>query len=221
MVGLRHRRAAAPGGAARRPARVLPHLYNESITLENSGALISIERGFALARAAADHYGAALWSGEWGWFGDPGTDGPKVVRYAAAEDAHRARRRLVGVAAGVRRPAQHRRRRDDDGRRPEPAALPRRHAARPPGRVHRTAVAPFPRAAPGRLTALSSSSSPRRLSLTGTTGPSGNCRLDVWIPGDTRPDLTTSGMTSMRTVKVPGGWRITACATDTYHLQAH
>ncbi|URM93315.1 glycoside hydrolase family 5 protein [Actinomadura madurae] len=214
---------ALPPREALRDDRLVfsPHLYNESITLENSGALISIERGFALARAAADHYGAALWSGEWGWFGDPGTDGPKVVRYAAAEDAHRA-----GGAWWVWRQACGDPHSIGDGgtttagglnRLRCPDGTPLGRPAAFTGPLSR----PFPRAAPGRLTALSSSSSPRRLSLTGTTGPSGNCRLDVWIPGDTRPDLTTSGMTSMRTVKVPGGWRITACATDTYHLQAH
>lgn len=67
-----------------------PHLYNESIALDRSGTLTLVERGFALAEAAAGCYGAALWAGEWGWFGDPASDGPEAARYAPAEDAHRA-----------------------------------------------------------------------------------------------------------------------------------
>ncbi len=34
-------------------------------------------------------YQAPLWSGEWGWYGDPAVDGPRARRYAEAEHAAR------------------------------------------------------------------------------------------------------------------------------------
>nr|WP_165978590.1 cellulase family glycosylhydrolase [Actinomadura darangshiensis] len=213
---------ALPSREAVRDDRLVfsPHLYNESIALDPSGTLISIERGFALARAAAGHYGAALWPGEWGWFGDPASDGPRVARYAAAEDANRA-----GGAWWVWRQACGDPHSIGDGgattagglnRLRCPDGTPLGRPAAFTGPLSR----PFPRAAPGRLTALSASSSPRRLSLAGTAGSSGSCRLDVWVPGTARPDLTASGVASLRAVRVPGGWRVAGCATGAYRLQA-
>ena len=39
-----------------------------------------------MSAEAAKSYGAALWLGEWGWFGDPDVDGAKVQRFVAAQD---------------------------------------------------------------------------------------------------------------------------------------
>ena len=39
-----------------------------------------------MSAEAAKSYGAALWLGEWGWFGDPTVDGAKVQRFVAAQD---------------------------------------------------------------------------------------------------------------------------------------
>ena len=65
-----------------------PHPYSESITLDQSLGLTiaSIERNLAMSAEAAKSYGAALWLGEWGWFGDPDVDGAKVQRFVAAQD---------------------------------------------------------------------------------------------------------------------------------------
>lgn len=180
-----------------------PHLYNESITLDRSGTLISIESGFVLAEAAARHYGAALWAGEWGWFGDPVTDGPRVARYAAAEDAHRA-----GGAWWVWRQACGDPHTLGDGGTVTAGGLNRLHCpdGTPLGRPAAFTgplSRPFPRAAPGRL-----------------TGPAGSCRLDVWVPGAARPIVTASRVASVEAVRVPGGWRVTGCATGAYRLQA-
>jgi endoglycosylceramidase len=59
-----------------------PHIYAESI------APASIDQGFEFARQAAAAYGTTVWSGEWGYFGDPAADADKVRRYGEAEDAN-------------------------------------------------------------------------------------------------------------------------------------
>jgi endoglycosylceramidase len=41
-----------------------------------------------MGRAKAGLYGTTVWSGEWGWFGDPSGAAPKVRRYVAQEDAY-------------------------------------------------------------------------------------------------------------------------------------
>ncbi|WP_232851174.1 glycoside hydrolase family 5 protein [Nocardia acididurans] len=64
-----------------------PHLYSESINVVNS--FPSIELGFQLALDAAAKYRAPLWTGEWGWFGDPSSDAAKVDRFVDQLDAHR------------------------------------------------------------------------------------------------------------------------------------
>ena len=65
-----------------------PHPYSESISLDQSLGLTiaSIERNLAMSAEAAKSYGAALWLGEWGWFGDPDVDRAKVDRFVAAQD---------------------------------------------------------------------------------------------------------------------------------------
>lgn len=63
-----------------------PHLYSESITVADG--FPSIEAGFRLAKASAAYYDAPLWTGEWGWFGDPAVDGPELERFIAESDKH-------------------------------------------------------------------------------------------------------------------------------------
>jgi Cellulase (glycosyl hydrolase family 5) len=66
-----------------------PHLYNESITADQDFGfnLISIERGFALAEAAAEQLHAPLWIGEWGYFKGAREQAPLIERHLRAEDA--------------------------------------------------------------------------------------------------------------------------------------
>ena len=72
-----------PGFTRDKNLAYAPHLYNESIDVIPG----TIEDGFTNARRAAKYYGGRpIFSGEWGWFGNPATDQPKIVRYAVAED---------------------------------------------------------------------------------------------------------------------------------------
>lgn len=153
--------------------------------------------------------------GRGGWFGDPASDGPEVARYAAAEDAHRA-----GGAWWVWRQACGDPHTLGDGGAVMAGGLNRLHCpdGAPLGRPA-AFTGPLSRAAPGRLTALSASWSPRRLSLAGAAGPAGSCRLDVWVPGAARPAVAASGVAPVEAVRVPGGWRVTGCARGAYRLR--
>ncbi|MDN3922362.1 glycoside hydrolase family 5 protein [Roseateles violae] len=68
-----------------------PHLYNESITADQDFGFtfVSIERGVALAEAAARQLRMPLWIGEWGFFKPPGSELPGLERQVRAEDAAR------------------------------------------------------------------------------------------------------------------------------------
>ncbi|WP_377266810.1 glycoside hydrolase family 5 protein [Peterkaempfera sp. SMS 1(5)a] len=214
--------AVPPRGFSGDPYLVFaPHLYSESITMDQGMGLTltSLERGFDLARQQAREYGAPLWSGEWGWFGSPGTDASKIGRYAAAEDAQ-----LIGGAFWVWKQACG-----------DPQSD---HASRTSGNLigvdcatGKDLPAPaaytdllsraYPRAAPGRLDALSADGS-GRLSLRGTApaGASGaGCRLDVWYPGPAQPRPRTSGITGAQVRRADGGWRLTGCATGAYRVE--
>ncbi|GAA0385147.1 hypothetical protein Acor_48390 [Acrocarpospora corrugata] len=107
------------------------------------------------------------------------------------------------------------------------AGDPRRHAAAEDegligGAVRATADPPasraYPRAAPGRLTSLWSGAERRGLRLSGTGG-GGHCDLDVWVPGEERPAVASTGITSIAFREVPGGWRISGCPAGDYRLE--
>lgn len=61
-----------------------PHHYFESI----GNIPVTIESGYTTLMGAAGLYNAALFIGEWGYFGNPANDVAKVKRFAAAEDAN-------------------------------------------------------------------------------------------------------------------------------------
>ncbi|MEV4372821.1 cellulase family glycosylhydrolase [Nonomuraea sp. NPDC049637] len=157
-----------------------PHLYNESITIDQGTGLTvtSIERGFELASRAAEYYGAGLWSGEWGWFGDPAA--APIARYTDQEDRHRIGgafwvwKQSCGDAhatAGARTGGNLMIEDCATGK-----DLP------PPAEYVAELARPYPRSAPGRLTGLTSD----RASLT-ARGEGSGCGLDVWFPGEARP----------------------------------
>lgn len=211
---------ALPPGRLLRDDRLVfsPHLYAGSISV--TGRLVSIERGFALARRAARRYGAPLWIGEWGWFGDPAGDGPKVRRYAAAEDAHR-----IGGAWWVWKQSCGDPHSVGGGVPATGGGLNRLRCpsgeslGRPPeftGPLSRA----YPRAAPGRINALAADPAGPGLSMTGTApARPRDCRLEVWAPGSERPATASSGVAGLRVQPVPGGWRISGCAGGTYRLE--
>ncbi len=214
-----------------------PHLYNESITMDQSVGMttVSIERGYALAARAAAGWGTPLWVGEWGFFdGDAslpsGQTGQRTARSAAAEDQLR-----IGSAAWVWKQGC-----GDPHHYPSTEAGGIRRVACPQGTPLKTQsvrYAPlsraYPRTAPGRLLAIESDG--RRVQVDGTTSGVGpvdglpdECALDIWVPGTTQPTVVDSyGVTDLRSVEVPegsawqdpsGGWRVIGCATGDYRV---
>ncbi|NUW35689.1 cellulase family glycosylhydrolase [Nonomuraea sp. SMC257] len=191
-----------------------PHLYNESITIDQGTGLTvtSIERGFDLASRAAAYYGAGLWSGEWGWFGDPAS--APITRYTDQEDRHR-----IGGAFWVWKQScgdAHAGAEATTG-----GNLMIEDCATgkdlPPAHAYVAELSrPYPRSAPGRLTGLTSD----QASLT-VQGDGSGCGLDVWFPGSARPVVRGTGVTDVAVRQAAGGWRITGCTRGAYTLTAH
>jgi hypothetical protein len=209
-----------------------PHLYNESITVDQDLGvnLISIERGFALARGAAAQLQAPLWIGEWGFFGDPSKQASLLERQARAEDNLQA-----GSAVWVWKQACG-----------DPHAYPARIAGNirrlscPDGQELETLAAAtlqlrraYARSAPGRLVELRESG--RRLELTGLRSATDvpgtqSCGLEVWIPGASPPEVAEStGIEQLNLRRLEpgpavlgpsGGWLLQGCVTAArYHLR--
>jgi endoglycosylceramidase len=201
-----------------------PHLYAESISLDQgAGAtVVTVEDGFRLAQAVAATYGAPLWSGEWGWYGDPAVDAEKVRRYAAAEDdariggawwsweqacgdPHQLDSSVqTGITTGVS-PSLRR------------FSCPDGAALGVPDQFRLPLSRAYPRAVPGRLTSLSSDVDSGALALAGTAG-GGSCRLDLWVPdrGTGAPTVTATGVEGVGVRAVEGGFRVDGCATGDY-----
>jgi hypothetical protein len=194
-----------------------PHPYSESITLDQSLGLTiaSIERNLAVSAQAAKSYGAALWLGEWGWFGDPDVDGAKVERFVAAQD-----RLGLGGAFWVWRQGCGSPETGDDAQSSGnfvSVDCGTGTLSPPPDGFAQPLSRAYPRAFPGRLDSLGSGGAD--LAFTATVDdPDVNCRLDIWVPGDTRPDLTTTGVTDPVSTQVDGGWQVTGCASGRYSV---
>ncbi|HEV2815068.1 MAG TPA: cellulase family glycosylhydrolase [Solirubrobacteraceae bacterium] len=190
-----------------------PHLYSESISVDQGAT--SIERGFDNAERAAESYGAPLWSGEWGWFGDPMEARPRLERYIAQEDARR-----IGGAWWVWKQAcgdPHVVGYPGASGSLNPSECP---SGRPQGLVTgytdllRRA---YPRFAPGRLTSLRSAWESGEWSLAGRAGD-GACRLEVWVP-EREPDVRAENVADLRVERRPGGFLVTGCARGEYALR--
>jgi endoglycosylceramidase len=201
-----------PGFTADEHIVFAPHLYSESISVDQGAT--SIEQGFDNAERVAASYGAPLWSGEWGWFGEPEASRERLERYIAQEDA----RRLGGAwwvwkqACGDPHVVGY----PGASGSLNPSECP---SGRPLGLVTgytdllRRA---YPRFAPGRLTALESDWKTGAWSLRGRARE-GSCRLEVWVP-DREPDLAAEGVSGLRVERRPGGWLATGCARGDYAL---
>ncbi|MFF4198012.1 glycoside hydrolase family 5 protein [Nonomuraea sp. NPDC001831] len=190
-----------------------PHLYNESITIDQGTGLTvtSIERGFELASRAAEYYGAGLWSGEWGWFGDPAA--APIARYTDQEDRHR-----IGGAFWVWKQSCGDAHATAGARTGGNLVIEDCATGKdlpPPAEYVAELARPYPRSAPGRLTGLTSD----RASLT-ARGEGSGCGLDVWFPGEARPAVRGSGLRGVAVRQAPGGWRITGCTSGSYSVTA-
>lgn len=217
--------AAPPPGFTTDPRLVFaPHLYAPS-----SGALpipfgMTVDQGFTTGQQVAAGYGAPLWIGEWGWFGDPRVDGAAVRQFAARADAlgvggawwvwkqacgdpHNVTATGIAPTSGNLNPYACPSGRALD--RPEPFAVPL-------SRAH-------PDAAPGRITALRADPDRGTITLAGDDpDPAGSCRLQVWVPdrGLGPPQPATTGVSGLRVDPVDGGFRVTGCATGRYELRS-
>jgi endoglycosylceramidase len=190
-----------------------PHLYSESISVDQGAT--SIEQGFDNAERVARSYSAPLWSGEWGWFGDPQESRSRLERYIAQEDA----RRLGGAwwvwkqACGDPHVVGY----PGASGSLNPTECP---SGRPLGLVTgytdllRRA---YPRFAPGRLAALRSDWASGEWSLAGRAGDASSCRLEVWVP-EREPDLVAESVDALRVERRPGGFLVTGCARGDYAL---
>lgn len=213
--------AAPPRGFSNDPYLVFaPHLYSESITMDQGMGitLVSLQRGFVLAKQQAQAYGMPLWIGEWGWFGNSGVDDARTAAFVDQEDAH-----LVGGAFWVWKQAC------GDPQSDQSAAtagnlvevdcatgmdLPI-HAS-----FAKVLSRPYPQAVPGQLAHLAVDSQ-GRLTLSGTAPKAvagAGCTLDVWFPGAARPTVGGSGVDVIDLRQVDGGWRITGCAGGSYQM---
>ena len=180
-----------------------PHLYNESISILPG----TIEDGFANAATAAQRFGTPWFSGEWGWFGSSTTDQPFIERYAANEDAH-----LVGGtwwqwkqacgdphAIGTR------------GHRPSCAGK----SIYSDGLVTRSTAnvdvltRAYPRAVPGRLTAIKATVATGALHVAGVADRPGEA--DLWVPARCGPPgVSGTNIGAAVPTAVTGGYRVAA-----------
>ncbi len=177
------------------------HNYAESIDS------LPIEGLFDYFQALANRYGAPLWIGEYGWFSDPVANRPKLVRYAAKEDALLTAgdawwqwRQACGDPHSI----------NTIGGTPGPV-LVHFQVNLCPGDVNLGVVPQwsctwraYPRAVPGRLTRrVSACDGP--LDLAGSTARPG--LAEVWYPGPAAPTVT-GAWGPVRRDRVPGGWLV-------------
>jgi len=200
-----------------------PHLYNESITSDQDFGLtfVSIERGYALAQAAARQLDMPLWIGEWGFFKSPTDEAPLLDRQIAAEAADH-----IGSAFWVWKQSC-----SDPHVYPGHVAGNLRQWHCPDMReigTQRAIAGPLSRAA------LRSTPAPgARLDYTATSvvlhghwtasGPATPlaCEMQLWVPGEAEPrEARVEGAHRSEVVRVPsgqaslgasGGWLVRYC----------
>jgi len=213
--GLGFDSGPTPGFTDDRNIVFSPHLYAESLTMDRSlgiPPIVGMDRQFVLAQRVADEYGAPLWSGEYGYWGDDADVVDRLTRYADAEDANR-----LGSAYWVWKQACGD---PQNGIGPTGNGLMVQDCetgddAAPRDDLLRILTRAYPQTAPGVLTELVADGA--RLSLAGTVEQPG-CGLEVWVPGDAEPDVQTTGITDVEATAVPGGWSVTGCAEGDYTL---
>jgi len=192
-----------------------PHLYSESITMDASlgiPPIVGMERQFGLGTRAAEGYETALWSGEYGFWGDQANRETKLTRYAALEDEYR-----IGGAYWVWKQAcgdpQNGVQDIGDGLIIQDCTTDE-FSGTNKGLLDILSRA-YPRSAPGRVTELSAHGAD--FTLTGATAAAG-CGLEVWIPGANEPAPSTDGVTDLTVTAVEGGWLVKGCVDGEYSV---
>ncbi|WP_104091864.1 glycoside hydrolase family 5 protein [Arthrobacter sp. GMC3] len=215
--GLGFDTGPTPGFTNDRNIVFSPHLYAESITMDRDlgiPPIVRIERQFTLAQRVANEYGAPLWSGEYGYWGEDSDVLQRLTRYAATED-----QQMLGSAYWVWKQACGD---PQNGIGPVGNALMMQDCATggdaaPKTEVLRILSRAYPQSAPGTLTSLQADGA--KFQLAGTTASRG-CGLTLWVPGSAKPVLSTVGVTELDSVAVPGGWRVSGCAEGNYTVSA-
>ncbi len=188
-----------------------PHNYFESIVDGPEGLL---DFSFWLYAAAGLIYGTPLWIGEYNCFSDSETNDAWTTRYAALEDRYifdggawwQWEQECGDPHNAMWPPTQEwideQVLRCGDARFELRACLNRA----------------FPRATPGRLTAMSDENCDGNLIMAGSTDTPGIA--DLWIPGDsdTEPTVTGEGIDSFAARRVDGGWRIDVSVGGDYSI---
>ena len=189
-----------------------PHLYAGSI---GQGTPTD---GFAYAEQAAAQYGTTVWSGEWGWFGDPKGDAAKIREYTQQEDAHRWGGAWWDWKQGCGDPHMYA---DGDDTTPEPVSVSLNRFACPQGRplgipptTRRLLARPYVRFSPGRLTSLAAG-----VAKGSDPDARGSCTVELWVPGRARPKPSGTGVRRIRAHRVRGGWDVLACARGDWTLK--
>ncbi len=198
-----------------------PHLYNESITADQGLgiALVSVERGYALAQAAARQLRAPLWIGEWGYFGDAAIDAPALRRSAAAEDAVGASSTYWVWKQGCGDPHVWPGKVAGNVRQ---LSCPDQHDLGTAAAVTRVLARAWVRVSADRAARLHVSAD--ALWLAGRferTSAAGACALQLWVPGDAAPRVVdVAGMSAPTFARqapgsaalgASGGWIVEAC----------
>jgi endoglycosylceramidase len=201
-----------------------PHLYAGSISADRTAGapFLTPHDGHQAAAGAASGYQTTYWSGEWGWFGDPAKDRGDIAMYAAEEDARRVGGAWWDWKQACGDPHQIN---DARGGGTSPSlnryACPQQRALGIPATTRRILARAYPRAAPGRLTALESNPESGALRLTGADDDlAGSCALEVWLPGERgRPALTGVNVAGIAVAPFAGGWLAHGCAKGAYELR--
>ncbi|WP_395242992.1 glycoside hydrolase family 5 protein [Agromyces sp. MMS24-K17] len=189
-----------------------PHLYAESLTMDRAlgiPPIVGMERQFTLAQRVAAEYGAPLWSGEIGYWGDEADVEARLARYAVAEDAH-----VLGSAYWVWKQAcgDPQNGIGDFGNGLMMQDCATGGDAPPKDDLLAILGRAYPRSAPGTVTELAADGA--TVSFTGLAGE--GCGLEVWIPGAAEPAVEATGVGDLDVARVSGGWIATGCVDGDY-----
>lgn len=199
-----------------------PHNYGGSIV-----GFLTVEQNWDFVLSLAARWQTAVWVGEYGWWDDPAADPElldRVRQFAVREDGAAA----VGSAwwqwnNGCGDPHQI-----TDRNAPADAEVRQYRVtscgsggAQDEGVVpgwRKVLTRPAVRFAPGWITALTSDGAARTLDLRAEDATTGT-KAELWVPGDTRPTLTGTGIAAPDATRVGTGWHLTAeVCTPTYQL---
>jgi endoglycosylceramidase len=204
-----------------------PHLYGGSL------AATSVDQGFAYAASAARTYGTTIWSGEYGWYGNPTQDEADILEFARQQDTHLwggawwQWKQACGSPSTI----------GSYGQKPPTSTnslvqincvtgagagpgLPSVRQMLIPASTGAILGRPTVHAAPGIITSLKSDPRTGSFAVSGRRAASGgSCALQAWAPGSGRPRFSGIGVRRVASARVRGGYEITACVHGTYALR--